>query len=668
MRYPAVPLVVHDPYLSIWSMNDTLFRSQTLHWTGRSNALYGMIHIDGKCYSYMGDYHSCPFVDQKSIEVTPTRTIYTFEVEGIELKVTFMTPAFPHKLDVMSRPASYIVFELRSLDGKPHRANVMLEHSGNLCVDNGGDKVDWGRLKNPDMEILHISSTDQKILEHGGDDLRIEWGRSILARPLKFKGDSAFGRTFEMRKHFVVNGVLPDYDFAEIPCSAGLTPLTAAASLEFDVPADDTVSAFLISGYHDGWSIEYLTHRLKGYWTKFHKSFQQLISTVYKEFDQLKAECEEYDATLNSDITELCGEKFAQVCALAFRQAIGAHKLVLSETGEPLFFSKENFSNGCIATVDVTYPSSPLFLLTNKELVKGMMTPILEYAATPGWTHDFAPHDLGTYPLANGQIYRGGEFNEHEQMPIEECGNMLILAGALLKFHNEKEYIKRFHAQFKLWADYLIRYGFDPENQLCTDDFAGHLAHNANLSIKAIIAMGAWAQICRALGDNEEAEKFMQEAKNSAAAWKKAAFDGDHYRLAFDQPGSWSQKYNLVWDKLLGLELFDSDIAQTEMKFYLTHQNPCGLPLDNRASYTKLDWIAWCATLSGSKEDFISLTDPLYTAMEMTPTRVPMCDWYETSNGAKVGFQARSVVGGLFIPLLYKQDIVDKYLAMVQDV
>ena len=294
-----------------------------------------------------------------------------------------------------------------------------------------------------------------------------------------------------------------------------------------------------------------------------------------------------------------------------------------------------------------------------------MMTPIFEYAAMPDWKYDFAPHDIGTYPLANGQVYRGGEYNFDEQMPIEECGNMLILAGTLLKFHNDIEYLEKYRNLLSLWAEYLVNYGYDPENQLCTDDFAGHLAHNANLSIKAIIALGAWSQITAALGDKSTSERFRAEAEKAAKMWQQAAFDQDHYRLAFDQPNTWSQKYNLVWDKLLGLNLFPEEVAQTEVKWYLKHQNKYGLPLDSRKSYTKLDWIAWSATLSGKKEDFLALTDPLYTYCDETPSRVPMCDWYETTNAEKVGFQARSVVGGLFIPLLYDADICRKYAAKI---
>ena len=663
-RPPAVPLVTHDPYFSAWSVSDELTETEVRHWTGTNYGLCGLVRIDGQTFRCIGTNPSdVPAMAQTGLEVTATRTTYAFEAVGVHLSLTFLSPLLPHDLDILARPVTYLTWEARATDGGTHEVAVYLHVQGEWVVNTASQAVVSARYHQPGMDVVRMGSVKQPILETAGDNLRIDWGYVYLAVPQEPGSITALIEADPGRQAFAETGTLPDADLIAAPRPAHDGWPVLACALMLGAVSATPVSRHVLLAYDDVFSIEYFYRKIRPYWRRDGWGIAELLQAAARDYPALTTRCADFDAEIAQDLLQVGGEKFAALCALAFRQCIAAHKLAVDFDGTALFLSKENFSNGCIATVDVTYPSAPFFLLFNSDLLRAMLTPILDYANTSHWRFPFAPHDLGTYPLCNGQVYGGGERSEVDQMPVEECGNMLILVAALTQVDGDTQYAEKYWPLLALWADYLREEGLDPENQLCTDDFAGHLAHNVNLSLKAIMGLGSFAGLCKKTGRAEEAAAYRRTAQTMADEWVQMASDGDHYRLAFDKPGTWSQKYNLVWDTLLGLHLFSPEVARKEVAYYKTKQNVYGLPLDSRSDYTKLDWIVWTATLAEDPADFAALTEPLYTWADETPARVPLTDWYWTTDGKKAGFQARSVVGGLYIPLLKDAGIWSKWTA-----
>ena len=660
LRPPAIPLVACDPYFSIWSQADHLTDTDTTHWTGKPHRLTALLKVDGKVSRLMGgDSKIFPAMKQTSVEVLPTRTLVHFESDVVKATLTFTTPALPEDLMILSRPVTYISCEVQSSDAAAHEVEFYFDASGEISSNLPDQTVTGSQEMLNGQAALKLGTTSQRVLGAAGDDIRIDWGYLYLTAPKSAQASLGFGAPKALQEAFAGGEKAPA---AEFPIEAA--KVAGAATIDFGKVSSEPVSNYVLLAYDDLYSIEYMREKLRPYWRKDGWEAADLIGASLNEYDSLAKKCEEFDATLMADLKALGGEKYARIAALAYRECFAAGKFVADANGQPLQFCKENNSNGCIATSDVFYPMSPQFLLMGANVTKSFIVPFMNYAASDRWNFDFAPHDLGTYPKANGQVYGGGERTEENQMPVEESGNLLILFGALAKMEGNADFAGLYWKELTQWARYLEKAGFDPENQLCTDDFAGHMAHNVNLSAKAICGLASYAQLCDMRGEKEAAEHFSTTAKKFAAQWIEAARDGDHYRLAFDREGTWSQKYNLVWDRILDLGLFPEHVYTTEMAFYRATQNKYGLPLDNRSDYTKLDWILWTATLTEKREDFEALVDPVYQFLNDTPDRVPMTDWYYTSTAKMVGFKARPVVGGVFLKMLYDDAIWKKYASL----
>ena len=493
LRPPAVPLVTCDPYFSIWSANNELTAGPTRHWTGKPQPLTSLVRIDNQTFRLMGDEpKDIPAAKQTGLTVLPTRTIYDFDAAGMRITITFTTPLLPDDLMLCARPITYISWDARAIEGNTHEVSVYLDVSALLAVNTPDQMVTTERGTAGALTTLRVGTTEQPVLATRGDDVRIDWGYFYLA------GDTREGTVAPAqlaRTAFANNENLPTAKLPESSPAKDAPALVMAFAL--GKVAGNTASAHALLGYDDVKSIRYFNNDLIAYWKKDGATMNDLLQTAEKEFASIAERCEAFDNELIADLHKIGGDSYVQLGVLAWRQALAAQKLCADANGQPLMFSKENFSNGCISTVDVLYPAAPQMLAFCPSMLKASLVPLMDYASSPRWKWDSAPHDLGTYPHATGQVYGG---TTDAPMPVEECGNMLILAAALAKAEGNAEFSRTYWPTFTKWANYLKEKGLDPENQLTTDDFAGHIARNANLSVKAVMGIASYGMLADMLG------------------------------------------------------------------------------------------------------------------------------------------------------------------------
>ena len=590
---------------------------------------------------------------QKSVDVLATNTYYTMVCGPVELDLVFTAPMLIDDYDLISTPINYISYQVRSTDGKKHDVQFYLSADAQQAINKDSQPTLTSRGFQDGIAYVKAGTVEQPILAKKGDGICIDWGYFYMPA---INGQVTMGDANKVQETFAQTGKFPR---PERPQMQGGKGHRRMGGIRADKVADmpvmayvhdfgqvEKASSFTMLGYDEVQDIEYMYERYKGYWahggqvTIFH-AFRNLQS----RYASIMARCRAFDKQVYDDGMAAGGKQYAEILSGSYRHVMAAHKLFEDKDGNLLWFSKENNSNGCVNTVDLTYPEAPLFLVYNPELQKAMMTSIFEYSRSGRWTKPFAAHDLGTYPIANGQVYGG-------DMPLEEAGNMITLAAQICLQEGNASYVAPYWKDITVWADYLSENGQDPANQLCTDDFAGHWAHNCNLSLKAICGVAGYSVLARLRGDEATADKYLARAREMAQKWEEMALEGDHYRLAFDRENTWSQKYNMIWDKLWGLNLFTEKVYDREIKYYLKHQNKYGLPLDSRKDYTKSDWIMWTAAMSPDTKTFQKFVAPVYAYINETESRVPISDWSDTKTAKMVGFKARSVIGGYWMKVL----------------
>ncbi|KAJ7129541.1 DUF1793-domain-containing protein [Mycena epipterygia] len=673
----SIPLAVRTPYLSAWlpqGSGASLNGVWPQHWTGQTVGWAGFIKVDGTAYSFLGDPGipaSFQKATQKSMEFTSTQSIFVMSAGAVDLTVNFLSPVEPNDLSKQSFPFSYMALSVASTDGNSHSVQLYSDISAEWVAGNNTLPVNWTTIAN-DTIMHQVQLQKQTVFAETND--RALYGSVFYSTTAASGVTYQTGEDIVVRTQFVNQSVLlntKDTDFRAIsdrwPVFAFSTDLGKIASTSNPVVVSvghvrDPAISYIVSGGK-------LQDRSSYFWNQF-SNVSDAVTSFLGEYGAALARNVKFDAQVQADATAISTD-YAAIVALSIRQTLAATEITISKNGDGslntsdiLVFMKEISSDGNVNTVDVIFPAYPLLLYVNPLLAKYLLAGLFEYQATGQYPNKFSVHDLGWFNRARYPKAIGHNAGDDEAMPVEESGNMLIMALSYAQKSGDNSQLTEYSALLDQWTQFLITDSLIPANQISTDDFAGALANQTNLAIKGIVGIKAMSVIAGILGDNEKSSNYsvcaplgvslsLPTNQQSIAAsfvsqWQTLAISSDqsHLTLSYGDSSSWGLSYNLYADKLLKLDLFPDSIYQMQTNWYKSVSLPFGVPLDTRHTYTKSDWQIWTAAIMtdvNARDLFISAVKKM--ASDGLSSQ-PFADWYEAQDGTPESFRARPVVGG----------------------
>ncbi len=672
IRPPATPLAVRGPYLSTWLPSATLPGTWQQFWQGHTTAMGGIVRIDGTSYQFMGDptivlnvpngNYGTPStvqdfpaaLEQTLLEVTPTRSVFTLEGGGIELTVEFLSPVEPGDVRRQSIPLSYVLLTARATDGQSHDVQIYADISGEWCSGDDTQVITWAPSQvtsgGQTLQVWTVQLQNQQTLTE--QDQQAAWGDMVWATPSSGQFSYQSGQDIVVRGQFVSNGALANSNDTNYRAINDDWPVFGFCQ-DLGQLGSQPVSMPLVIGQVRTPAVSYLGQNLQPLWTSYFPAWQNMLGFFAADLAAARNRAATLDRRITRAAQAAGGTSYAALCAIALRQAYGGTELVVSPSGTPWAFLKEISSDGNVSTVDVLFPGSPAWIYLDPGYLALLLEPLLSYAESGDWPQTFAEHDLGSaYPVAAGHNDGGGE-----NMPMEESGNMLIMAAAYLRrvpAATAKAFAKAHYTILKQWASYLVANLPDPGFQNQTDDFAGPIAHSVNLALKGIIGVAAMSQIATLTGNTSDASAFRADAQKFIGYWQTNAQDPSaaHLDLTYNGAdggdGTWGTVYNGFADRLLGTGLVPSSVLAEQAAWYESVSNLFGVPLQVPHSYAKSDWEMLTAALLSDYPIKQQLIERVYTYANTTPSLVPFSDLYDTVTGEQVAFQARPVQGGMF--------------------
>jgi hypothetical protein len=668
-RPPAAPLFVRNPYLNVWSAADSMSGTWPTLWVGATKGMVSLARVDGVPHLLVGALSPSGIASLGapttlvSHSMTPTTTRYVFGAGGVSITMDFLSPVEIADLKMQSAPIGFLTMTAASTDGQSHAVSFYVDISGEWANGDSAQSVQWQRESVPHaggtLTVQSIASSSPLSLSQSNE--YVQWGTAFVAADAhNATQTTAIGSDVSLRTMAVNTGALDGSIDTNMPraINANWPVLGFAFDLGM-VAAAASAPVTLEMGLAREPAVSYQKTPVPPLWKSYWSTWEAMVADAYDDAPGAASRALALDTRIVTDARAAGGDHYAALCTLALRQAFGGTELVGTAT-QPWLFLKEISSDGNVSTVDVVYPASPVFLYTNPMFLKLLLDPLLAYAESGLWPAAFSMHDIGaSYPNADGHNDGGGE-----NMPVEETANMLLMMAAYTqraKPADARTYALSHYVVARKWADFLVANGLDPTgaNKYTTDDFCTSEDHNANLSLKAVLAVGAMGILATAAGNTSDASSYSSQAQSLMAQWATKAMDasGTHTLFAYDQPGTWGVKYNAFFDRALKLNLIPAAVLAADAAYYKTQALAFGVPLDSRFTNStpncvqgasKTDWQLWMASATTDASLAQTLIDGVYGFATTSNARVPFSDYYDTKAGQQIGFQARPVQGGMF--------------------
>ncbi|KAJ7781099.1 hypothetical protein B0H16DRAFT_1710344 [Mycena metata] len=595
----SIPLAVRTPYLSAWlaqgegaALND----AWATFWTGMIVGWAGFVKVDGVPYVFMGT-PSVPAAfskaTQKSSQFTSTKSIFVLSAGPVDLTVTFLSPVEPNDLVKQSIPFAYMAVSAAATDGGSHSVLVYSDISAEWVSGDNTLTVNWTSTTTGSILTHQVQLENPTVFGEIND--HTQYGSTFYSTPNAVGATFQTGADVTVRAQFINNGKLANTLDTAFRAIEDNWPVFAFAHDLGTITTATTPVVFSVGMIRDP-ALEYIVagggtqSRNLLFMSEFTTS-AAVISSFLGDYSAALARATAFDAQVQRDAGKISAD-YAAVVALSIRQALGATELTISKTATGAFnttdiilFLKEISSDGNVNTVDVIFPAWSIFLYANPALGKYLLEGLFRYQATGLYPNAWSVHDLGaSYPKALGH-----NDGLDEAMPVEESGNMVIMALSYAQKSGDISQLQRYSGLLNQWTGFLINDSLIPANQISTDDFAGALANQTNLAIKGIVGIGAMAEIESLLGNAAQSANYSSIAKSYVTQWRNfsASTTGAHLTLSYGNSSSWGLSYNLFGDKLLKLNLFPASVYAEQTAWYQTHANAFGVPLDTRHTYTK---------------------------------------------------------------------------------